>query len=315
MLNNLIFCLDAVIPIFMMMILGAIFMKTKIFDDVFVNRLNSFVFKISLPVLVFMDMGKSDFHDIWDGKFVVFCFVATLLSIALVWIMSFFIKDCGTQGEFIQVAYRSSAAIMGIALVVNLYGSAGMTPLMILGSVPLYNMVAVIILSLFREYNGPVDRNLIFGTAVNVLKNPIIWGVFAGLFWSMTGIEMPKVMDTSLTYIGRLATPLGLMALGAAFDIKKARESAALAGLATFMKLIGLGLIFVPVAILLGYTGNRLVAVLIMCCSPTTVSCYIMAKNMGHDGTLTSSTVMLTTGFSAFTLTAWLFVLKTLGVI
>lgn len=315
MLNNLLFCLNAVIPIFLMMILGAIFMKKKVFDEGFVNKLNSFVFKISLPVLVFIDMGKSDFHDIWDGKFVVFCFFATLASIILAWIVSLFIRDRGTQGEFIQVSYRSSAAIMGIALVVNLYGSAGMTPLMILGSVPLYNMVAVIILSLFREDNGPLDKALIIKTGKNVLKNPIIWGVFAGLFWSVTGIEMPKIMDTSLTYVGRLATPLGLMALGAAFDIRKARESAALAGLATFIKLIGLGLIFVPVAIFFGYTGNKLVAVLIMCCSPTTVSSYIMAKNMGHDGTLTSSTVMLTTAFSAFTLTVWLFVLKTMGVI
>lgn len=181
MLDNLIFCLNAVIPIFLMMILGAFFMKIKVFDEAFVNRLNSFVFKVSLPVLVFYDMSRSDFHDIWDGKFVIFCFVATVASICLTWGISFFIKNRGERGEFIQVAYRSSAAIMGIALVVNLYGSAGMTPLMILGSVPLYNVIAVTVLSLFNDENGPLDRALIIQTAGNVLKNPIIWGVFAGL--------------------------------------------------------------------------------------------------------------------------------------
>ncbi len=315
MLDNLIFCLNAVIPIFLMMILGAFFMKIKVFDEAFVNRLNSFVFKVSLPVLVFYDMSRSDFHDIWDGKFVIFCFVATVASICLTWGISFFIKNRGERGEFIQVAYRSSAAIMGIALVVNLYGSAGMTPLMILGSVPLYNVIAVTVLSLFNEENGSLDRALIIQTAGNVLKNPIIWGVFAGLAWSVADINTPQILDTSFSYVARLATPLGLMALGASFDIKKARESVTLAGLASFIKLIGLGMIIIPIAISLGYADDKLVAVLIMCCSPTTVSCYIMAKNMGHDGTLTSSTVMMTTACSAFTLTAWLFILKTIGVI
>jgi len=49
--------------------------------------------------------------------------------------------------------------------------------------------------------------------------------------------------------------------------------------------------------------------------SATTVSSYVMAKNMGHEGVLTASTVMLTTMFSAFTLTGWLYILKTLGIV
>ena len=49
--------------------------------------------------------------------------------------------------------------------------------------------------------------------------------------------------------------------------------------------------------------------------SATTVSSYIMAKNMGHEGHLTSAVVMLTTLLSAFTLTGWLFLLKTAGMV
>lgn len=315
MINNLLFCLDAVIPIFLMMVLGGIFMKMKIFDEGFVSKMNSFVFKVALPVLIFHDMSEGDFHDIWDGKFVLFCFFATLASIGLVWVLSGFIKSQGQRGEFIQASYRSSASIMGIALVVNLYGSAGMTPLMILGAVPLYNIFAVIVLSFFRDDHGPVDKALIIKTTKNVLKNPIIWGVFLGLAWSVIDVKMPVILDTSLSYVGRLATPMGLMALGATFDIKKARESIGLAGISTFIKLVGLGLIFVPIAMHLGYLDDKLVAVLIMCVSPTTISCYVMAKSMDHDAVLTSSVVMLTTAFSAFTLTFWLFALKSVGVI
>ncbi len=117
------------------MILGLVFMKLHIFDEVFVKKMNAFVFKIALPVLVFYDLCKEDFYAVWDTRYVLYCFFATLLSIGLVTALSFCLRDKSVQGEFIQVAYRSSAAIMGVALIQNLYGDAGMTPLMIIGSV------------------------------------------------------------------------------------------------------------------------------------------------------------------------------------
>ncbi len=341
MLNNLIFCLNATIPIFLLMILGLVFMKLHIFDEVFVKKMNAFVFKIALPVLVFYDLCREDFYAVWDTKYVLYCFFATALSMALVTAISFLLRDKSVQGEFIQVSYRSSAAIMGIALVQNLYGDAGMTPLMIIGSVPLYNIFAVIVLAVFRpEQPGshapsgsfaPQDsgtsperkpaadaapnRKQLADTAKSVVTNPILLGVLAGLGWALLQLPLPLIADKTLESVARVATPLGLMAVGATFDIKKALSGIKTAGLSTFIKLIGLGCVFIPVAAALGFRGDKLAAALIMCGSPTTVSCYIMAKNMGHDGTLTSSTIMLTTFFSAFTLTGWLFLLKSLGLL
>ena len=65
----------------------------------------------------------------------------------------------------------------------------------------------------------------------------------------------------------------------------------------------------------MGFRREELVAILVMLGSATTVSCYVMAKNMGHEGVLSSSVVMLTTLLSAFTLTGWLYVLRSLGLI
>ncbi len=315
MLANLLFCLNATIPLFLLLVLGMVFTKFKIFDEVFVAKLNSFVFQIALPVLVFYDLCREDFYSLWDGRFVLFCFIATALSIALTAAIAFLLPDKSTRGEFIQAAYRSSAAILGIALIQNLYGSSGMAPLMIIGSVPLYNIMAVVFLSFFQPAHGTLDKKRLASAGIGILKNPILWGVLLGLFWALLNLPMPQILDRTLENIGRLATPLGLLSMGAAFDIKKALKSAKSAGLAAFIKLIGLGLIFVPIAVFMGFTGNKLVSILIMCCSSTTVSSYIMAKNMGHEGTLTSSTIMLTTFFLAFTLTGWLFVLKTLGLL
>lgn len=315
MLENLIFCLNATIPVFLLMILGMVFMKFNIFDEAFVKKMNAFVFKIALPVLVFKDLYQEDFYKVWDTKYVAFCFLATAASIAIVYAISFLLKDKSVQGEFIQVAYRSSAAILGITLVQNIYGNSGMTPLMIIGSVPLYNVMAVIVLALFKPQREPLDKKMLVATGKGIVTNPIILGILLGLVWSLIQIPVPPIVDKTVESVARLATPLGLMAMGASFEIRKALSSIKTAGLGAFIKLAGLVCLFVPIAVALGFREDKLVAALIMCGSPTTVSCYVMAKNMGHDGTLTSSTVMLTTFFSAFTLTLWLFILKSLNLL
>lgn len=320
MLNNLIFCLNAVVPIFLLMLLGMFFMRIGIFDDAFVSKMNSFVFRVALPALVFYDLCSEDFGRVWDLRFVLFCFLATLVSILLCVAISCLLRDRRVQGEFIQVSYRSSAAILGVSLVTNLYGTSGMTPLMMLGAVPLYNAAAVVVLTIFTPERNKMKRTgmnraQVRKTAVGIITNPILIGIFAGLLWSVLRLPMGNILDHTVQNLARLATPLGIMAMGASFNLKKALSGIRTAGLGAFIKLIGLGLIFVPLAVTLGFRQDRLVAILIMCCSCSTVSCYVMAREMGHEGTLTSSTVMLTTFFSAFTLTGWLFVLKTLGLL
>lgn len=320
MLNNLIFCLNAVVPIFLLMLLGMFFMRIGIFDDAFVSKMNSFVFRVALPALVFYDLCSEDFGRVWDLRFVLFCFLATLVSILLCVAISCLLRDRRVQGEFIQVSYRSSAAILGVSLVTNLYGTSGMTPLMMLGAVPLYNAAAVVVLTIFTPERNKMKRTgmnraQVRKTAVGIITNPILIGIFAGLLWSVLRLPMGNILDHTVQNLARLATPLGIMAMGASFNLKKALSGIRTAGLGAFIKLIGLGLIFVPLAVTLGFRQDRLVAILIMCCSCSTVSCYVMAREMGHKGTLTSSTVMLTTFFSAFTLTGWLFVLKTLGLL
>ena len=81
------------------------------------------------------------------------------------------------------------------------------------------------------------------------------------------------------------------------------------------LKLVGFTAVFLPFAVMLGFRREELIAILVMLGSATTVSCYVMAKNMGHEGTLTSSVVMLTTLGSAFTMTAWLYVLRCFGLV
>lgn len=314
-MENLIFSLNATIPIFLMMLLGLLFRKLGWIDEVFASRMNKFVFLVPLPVMLFEDLATVDFSQVWNPKFVLFCFGATFLSIGIAAGISFLWRDRSAQGEFIQASYRSSAALLGIAFIQNIYGNAGMAPLMIIGSVPLYNVMAVAVLSFFHPERKKMDGKLWRDTLKGILTNPIIIGILAGLFWSLFKLPVPEILDKTISSIGSTATPLGLMAMGATFDIRKAFGKARPALTAAAIKLLGFEALFLPAAIGLGFRQEELVAILIMLGSATTVSSYVMARNMGHEGVLSSSVVMMTTLFSAFTLTGWLYLLKSMGMI
>ena len=304
-MENLMFCLNATGPIFLMMVFGLFLRKVGILDEDFANRMNKFVFKIPLPFLLFSDLASVDFSRVWNIKFIVFCFVVTLISITISTLVSCLWRDKSIRGEFIQASYRSSAALLGIAFILNIYGNAGMAPVMIIGSVPLYNVMAVIVLSFFKPGQNGIDRAVLKKTFKGIVTNPIILGIVAGLLWSAIG----------LPFAGIPAKAVGLMAMGATFDLKKASAKAKPAFAATFIKLVGFVAVFLPIAVAFGFRDSELIAILVMLGSATTVSCFVMARNMGHEGVISSTTIMLTTLLSAFTLTLWLYIIKSLGLV
>ena len=318
-MENLMFSLNATVPVFLTMVLGFVLHKWRIIDDSFATKLNQFVFQIALPVLLFDQLATTDFVSVWDTKFVLFCFAVTLLSIGLAFLLSLLIKNKPARGEFVQAAYRSSAAILGIAYTQNIYGDAGMTPLMIIASVPLYNAMAVVVLALtapvetgtVREDKGVLARRTIKG----IVTNPILLGIVAGLTWSLLRLPAPAILAKTVDNVGSLATPLGLIAMGASIDPKMVSGKLRPSVCAAIVKLVGLCSIFLPIAVAFGFREAKLIAIMVMLGSPTTVSSFVMARNMGHEGTLTSNTVVIATVMGAFTLTFWLWLLRSFGLV
>ena len=314
-MENLIFSLNATIPIFLMMLLGMLFRKLGWMDEVFAAKMNKFVFLVPLPVLLFEQLATVDFSEVWDIKFILFCFVVTAISITISTLISLLWKDRSIKGEFIQATYRSSAALLGIAFIQNIYGTVGMAPLMIIGSVTLYNVMAVVVLSFFKPGNNSFDKALVKKTLKGIVTNPIIIGIVAGFVWSALKLPMPLILHKTVSSIGATATPMGLMSMGATFEMKKATSKMKPTLVAVFMKLVGFCAIFLPMAALLGFRNEEMIAILVMLGSATTVSCFVMARNMGHEGTLSSGVIMMTTLLSAFTLTMWLDVLRSFGLV
>lgn len=315
MMDSFLYSINATLPVFLMIILGKALYKLHIIDDHFTKTADGFVFKAALPALVFKDLTENDIKNSFDGGYVLFCFTVTLCIILAIWgLTELFMKNDTGKGAFIQASYRSSAAILGLAFIDNMYHSAGMAPLMIIGAVPLYNIFAVVILTLKGKTQSPDSESRLSNaglrkTCVEVLKNPILLSILLSLVFVFSGLKLPSFLNKTISSIGATATPLALISIGAGFEGRKAVKKIRLAAIASFIKLILLAALFLPIAIFLGYRNQELMAVLIMLGSPATVSCYIMAKNTGNDHVLTSSIIVLTTLLSSVTLTAWIFLL------
>ena len=152
-------------------------------------------------------------------------------------------------------------------------------------------------------------------TCKEILKNPIIIGIVCGILYSFFELPYPLIVSKTVDSISNLASPLGLIAMGASFDFEKSKGSLGSSCIASFMKCFGFCMLFLPLAIYFGFVKDQIVAILIMLGSATTVTCFVMAKNMGHEGTLSSNVVMITTLLSGFSITFWLFILKSLSIL
>lgn len=312
-MDNFIFSLNATMPIFLVMIVGYILKRINLLNDSFVTVANKFNFTVTLPALLFTDILNADIRTVFDLKYVLYCMIATTVCFFAVWGgAKLFVKDKSIIGAFTQASFRGSAAVLGIAFIQNISGNVGMAPLMIIGAVPLYNIYSVIVLTFEGDDNKESNIKKAF---INILKNPIIISIFAGLVCSLSGIDFPKIIDTTLGNFSKMASPLALICIGAGFEGRKAIAKIKPSIAAAFIKLVAQPLILLPVAVALGFTGDKLIAILIMLGAPTTPSCYIMAKNMHNDGVITISIVVLTTLLSAFSITGYLFILKSLGLI
>ena len=326
-MENFIYSVDATFPIFLVMVIGYILKQIGMLNDNFVTVANRFNFKVTLPFMLFRDISGVDIRAVFDIRYVLFC---ALVSTACFWIIwggvKLFLKDQSMRGAFVQASFRSSAAVMGLAFIQNMYGSSAMGPLMIVSAVPLYNIFSVIVLTfegahsvllltLMAPGGGHLDRKTMKKTLRGIVGNPIILGILAGLVVGLLGIDFPVIVDKTVNSVAQMATPLALITIGAGFEGRKALAKIAPTMAASMIKLVLQPLVFLPVAAWMGFSGEKMIAILIMLASPTTPSCYIMAKSMNNDEVLTASVIVTTTLMAAFTLTGWIFLLKTLGYI
>ncbi|MDY3928929.1 MAG: AEC family transporter [Clostridia bacterium] len=310
-MENLVLSFTVVLPLFIMMVLGYFLKFIKIFDKHTLDKLNSSIFKVFLPILIFYNVYTSEISDVFNPKLIGFSAAAILgvffLCLIIIPVIE---KDNRKRGVLIQGIYRSNFVIFGIPLSVSLYNEQiqGTTAVLIAVIIPLFNFLAVVSLEIFRG-GKPNFLNILKG----IITNPLIISSAIGFLFLFSKIKLPDVIVSTVKDISKIATPLALIALGGSIDFTKIKGNIRQLIIGISGKLIFTPILILTTGILLGFRNAELAILLSLSASPVAVSSYTMAQQMGGDDDLAAQLLMFGTAVCIFTVFLWIFILKQLG--
>ena len=328
MLDTFLFACGAVLPIVLLIVLGYLLKRARLLGEPLLSGLNRVCFRVLIPILLFRNIYGGDSITPTDVQAVLFSTVAILAVFAAGWVLvRVAVKQPLQKGVLLQAVFRSNFAIIGLPLATTLFGEAGARTAALLSmvTIPLFNVLAVISLSVFVGDGAkkPSAREVLH----NIITNPLILGVLAGVLvlalralfarlgWAFRLTDIPGLYD-AIDMAASAATPLALLVLGGQFELSAVRQLARPIVLGSVMRLV-----VVPAAALLaahalfpGFGGAEYASFVALFGTPTAVSGAVMASEMGGDGKLAGQLVVWTTLGSAFTLFFFIALLRAAGV-
>ena len=312
-MENLILSFNIILPLFLCIALGYFLRRIKLLSDETVQALNKLTFKVFLPVYLFNNVYSTNLSQAWNGKLVLFSVLGVVgLFLLLLLVIPLLEKDPKKRGVMIQGIFRSNFALFGLPLAISLCGEekSGPTALLVALIVPVYNVLAVLALEIYRGGKPNILKIL-----KGIVTNPLIIASLIGVILNILPFSLPESIVKACSDIGKVATPLSLVALGGSFVISEVRKNLRPLLIVLLGKLIISPFLLVAIAVLLGFRDETLVPVMIMFGAPIAVSSYPMAQQMDGDGELAGQLVVLSSALCILTIFLWIFALKQLGLI
>ena len=314
MFDNIVFTANIVAPVFLIIAVGYFAKKRKIINEVFVDVTSKFVFQISLPVFIFLKISELDLSQALELNQIAYIYSGTTITYLLIWFGTIpFINNPKDKSSFIQGAFRGNYAIVGLALISNLFGkeALGKATLILAFLLPLYNVLAVIVLTIPLR-KGKINYK---SALLDILFNPLVLAVILALPFSFFKIKLPEMFITTGTYFADLALPLALVGIGGSLNIENLKRASTLAVSSSIIKIVVLPIILTVVAIFLGYRNDDLGIMFIVFACPTAIASFVMADVMGANSKLAGNIIMITTLGSVFTIAIGILLLKSFGLI
>lgn len=311
MFTNFMIAAEAVLPVFLLILLGMCARKMNLLDDRELSHVNGAVFQVMFPFMMFYNIYSADLSGVILPEYIVFCLAMLMIVYFLgVGITLLAERDNYSRGALIQAIYRGNFVLMGLPIVRNLMGeeAVGLTTVMMAIVVPVYNILAVITLEIFR--GGKMNAVSIFK---KILSNPLIFGALLGIAGVVIGLKLPAVLEKPIGQVASSATPAALIIMGASFRFRSVKENLRDLVIGVAGKLIISPAVALSAAYLLGIRGTQLAILIIMFGAPCAVSGYTMAQQMDSNGELAAGCLIFSSLFSCVTICGWIFLFKQLG--
>lgn len=303
---------NAVLPMCLVMALGYGTRRLGWIRREEISAINKIAFRIFLPCLLYYNVYCSDLSGSFDPLLMAYAVGGVLLTFGLSLGYTLLTeKLTERRGVMIQGMFRSNYVIMGIPVATALLGSdqLGTVSILIAVVVPLFNMLSVVVLEVFR---GQKPKPLhILG---QIAKNPLVIGSVLGILTLAAGIRLPHILEQTIQNISAIASPLQLFLLGAFFQFSGLKTYRRELVTVSAAKLIVAPGLFLGLGALLGFRGVAFVSLIGIFASPTAVNSFTMAQQMGGDAELAGDIVVTTSAVSIPTMFLWIFLFKSLGV-
>ncbi len=312
-MQNIYISFSAVFPLMCLLSLGYFLALLKMYEEKFYKQINALCFKVFLPILIFINIYKANFDLSRSIFLILFSLVSVFIFFALLaFVIPRIISEKKDSGVLIQAGFRSNIVLFGLPVASTLYGAEGLQTISILVAfvIPLYNVLSVFILQIYSEKKVSISNVLI-----GVAKNPLIIASLLGFVFTGFAIDLPILVENTLSSIGAIVTPLSLIALGATFKIKEISKFRKSLYIGIVAKLICMPLFVLPLGVYFGLRPVEIVALMAVLVSPTAVASYTMAQNMGANDELAGQLVVFTSILSIFSIFAWISVLQILGIL
>ena len=310
-MENLMISANAVLPMCLVMALGYGTRRLGWLRREEISTINKIAFRIFLPCLLYYNIYCSDLSGSFDPLLMAYAVGGVLLTFGLALGYTLLTEKLPERrGVLIQGMFRSNYVIMGIPVATALLGAdqLGTVSILIAVIVPLFNMLAVVVLEVFR---GQKPKPLHF--LGQIAKNPLVIGSVLGILTLVAGIRLPHILEQTIHSVSAIASPLQLFLLGAFFQfsgLKTYRRELVTVSIAKLIVSPGL---FLGLGALLGFRGVAFVSLIGIFASPTAVNSFTMAQQMGGDAELAGDIVVTTSAASILTMFLWIFLFKSLG--
>ena len=311
-MESFVVCLNAVLPIFLLMAVGYGARCFHLLDRADVAKINRIVFRAFMPVMVFYNIYSSDLSSAMRGSLlayaVVCVFAEYLLSLGYALL---FVKERSRRGVVIQGLYRSNFVIIGLPIAESLVGGdLGPVAMLLAVVIPIFNILAVVTLAVFNGKKPDLKE-----VVLDILENPLIIGSAAGIAALLAGLRLPAALEKVVIQMSGATSPMLLFLLGAFFQFKGMRShwrelAAACAG-----RLVVFPALFLGLAAAIGFRGVELVALMGVFASSTAIASFTMAQQMGGDAELAGDIVVWTSALCSFTLFGWSLLFKLIGLV
>lgn len=299
---------NVVVPLFLMLVLGYSLKRIRVYDEHTISGMNQLVFKVFLPLLLFINIYQTDVAGVFDLKLMLVAVLGVLGSFFMTWLIIAWIeKDNRKRGVLIQGIFRSNFVIFGIPVTTSLFGAeaTGAAALLVAVIVPIFNMLSVVILEIYRGSRINVPKIL-----KGIITNPLIIGSVTGLLCLLLHIKIPLVLEKTISDLSKVTTPLALVILGGSFTFSSMKGNVKQIAIGVLGKLVIVPVICLSFALLIGIRGVGLAISMSIFASPTAVSSFSMAKQMDGDADLAGHLVVLGSILSVVTMFIWIFIFK-----